>query len=1061
MMTINLQAAYDQARHFLETNDTERAIAVAQHILSSFPDNLEAHLILGEAHVALRQFETAQKFLQRVIAADPENIPAHVGLGIIYERLGKAPQAVAEFEQALEIKPDMPELRSQLLRLYTDAWGPEGAQLRLSRAGLARLYAKGHMLLQAIQEFRSVIADHPDRFDARVGLAEVLWRDGQDRNAQAICKEILAERKDVLKANLLLGYIKLATGDNEGERYWRVAQELDPYQNVAQAIFEVLPNTVEAKTTLPAWDEAAWSEQVAQEARKQEAEAAAKALAAAPPPPQEAPSSTASPASHHPADEFDFGFGVPETPSLPQQPSEIPDEAFLANLLQVNVAGATQHPSPHEPEDLLTDLELSPFSFDDFGDTAEHAPPRAASLASEPSAPSKPSAPVPVTLSSPPAEVAEPEMRPFSLEELGLTEDEIKSFTEPSTTATAEPAPSATPEKVKAESAFEEDFGMTPFSFDDFDLAAEEASPPPQHDSPPAKAPSPSLPVSSKSGSLPDAGQAKEAAQKEAPGADAAFEEDFGMAAFSFDDFEPSSKQATPSAPAVRKGKPASQPRGDMPASFGMGFGQEPFSDDEDLALDEEDFTLPSPPKVAEPAPAPASKGTPSSKPSFSDTSDEDLGFEPFSLEDISLHEEANRVVPVIGRSDDDLPTAEAFDWSQQDVEPPPKEPSRVVEDYGFDSDEGVDDLQPFAFSLDDLDIEESKALDVHSRSLPPSLQPFSLDESSDLPNQASLRPARPNAPLPEADEITTERGAFSWQVPASKPGTDFLHDNAPPDQQKGSIFAKLQKQREELVLEEVEEVTLPSLNEGDEEVSFFSDDDVHLWDEEQQVVPDQASSPNLAANALQAAEEAALDLTPSSFNIPARNLPASETLAPAPKLSSPSPKEEEPYEPELIPFTLEDLGLTPEEIESLSTGSISQGSESKDYRPEPTENDELDFTPFSLDDLGLSEENLDLFSSPPETKKPSASKPISSPPSPPKAFADEPALDPFSAETFALPHPDSAPSLPPKEEGEPAPSASEPFSFDDFELGELETSSPPPASAKNPSLLTILGLAN
>ena len=64
------------------------------------------------------------------------------------------------------------ELRSQLLRLYTEGWGSENAQLRLSRAGLARLYAKGHMLPQAISEFRQVIADQPGRFDAMVALAE-------------------------------------------------------------------------------------------------------------------------------------------------------------------------------------------------------------------------------------------------------------------------------------------------------------------------------------------------------------------------------------------------------------------------------------------------------------------------------------------------------------------------------------------------------------------------------------------------------------------------------------------------------------------------------------------------------------------------------------------------------------------------------------------------------------------------------------------------------------------------------------------------------------------------
>lgn len=123
MATMSLQAAYDQARSYLEANQVEQAVGVAQHILVYFPENLEAHRILGEAFLAGRQFDQAEQAFQRVLRSDPESIPAHVGLGITYERQGRIDQAVAEFEQALEVRPDMPELRGQLLRLYTDMWG--------------------------------------------------------------------------------------------------------------------------------------------------------------------------------------------------------------------------------------------------------------------------------------------------------------------------------------------------------------------------------------------------------------------------------------------------------------------------------------------------------------------------------------------------------------------------------------------------------------------------------------------------------------------------------------------------------------------------------------------------------------------------------------------------------------------------------------------------------------------------------------------------------------------------------------------------------------------------
>lgn len=258
MARMSLQTAFDQARQWLETNDLDRAIGMAHHILETYPHCLEAHQMLGEAHLANRQYEEARADFERVLTFDPEHIPALVGLGMTCERLGQLDHAISAFERALEIKPDLPELRSQLLRLYTDAWGSEYAHLRLSRAGLARLYAKGYMMPQAISEFRQVVADHPDRFDSRVALAEVLWRDEQEEEAADVCRSILAKQSNVLKANLILGYIELAAGNPSGEQFWKTAAAIDPYQSMARALFESLPPVDVPEPTLPEWDETEW-----------------------------------------------------------------------------------------------------------------------------------------------------------------------------------------------------------------------------------------------------------------------------------------------------------------------------------------------------------------------------------------------------------------------------------------------------------------------------------------------------------------------------------------------------------------------------------------------------------------------------------------------------------------------------------------------------------------------------------------------------------------------------------------------------------------------------------
>jgi tetratricopeptide (TPR) repeat protein len=259
MASVSLQVACDQARQWLEGGDVDRAMGLARHILVSHPHNLDVHRIIGEAHLASRNLQDAQAACETVLRADPENIPARVSLGITHERRNEVPQAIAAFELALEIKPDLAELRNRLLRLYADAWGNEYAQLRLSRAGLARLYARGNMLPQAISEFQHVINEAPDRLDIHAALAEALWRNEDEAEALRFCREVLTHHADLLKANLIVGFLEMAHGSVEGEQCWERALALDPYLQVARTLFDRIPPQRAVDPLVEAWDEQRWA----------------------------------------------------------------------------------------------------------------------------------------------------------------------------------------------------------------------------------------------------------------------------------------------------------------------------------------------------------------------------------------------------------------------------------------------------------------------------------------------------------------------------------------------------------------------------------------------------------------------------------------------------------------------------------------------------------------------------------------------------------------------------------------------------------------------------------
>ena len=475
MARMSLQTAFDQTRQWLESNDLDRAIGMAQHILQSYPQSIDAYQALGEAYLAAHQYDRACEAFESVLRFDPEHIPAHVGLGMTCERLGRLDRAVTAFERALEIKPDMPELRSQLLRLYTEAWGSEYAHLRLSRAGLARLYAKGHMLPQAISEFRQVIGDQPERLDAQVALAEALWRDEQEEEAADLCRDILATHPEALKANLILGYLTLAAGNPDGEQYWRAAAAMDPYQTTARSLFDTMPPVQLPEPMVPEWDEEAWLrqrevEQVEQLSPTRPMEAAVPVAAVLEPPP-------------------------------PPPPVYADSDDFLASLLAVDTAP----PVVSQPVD-GTEIEISadtrPFTLEELGLSDEEiaglgVPAFAESLPAEPVPPSgEPVAEMPPA--APAEEVLDlGAMQPFTLEELGLSDAEIASLESIEAPPPAAPAEEALDlgamrpftleelglseaeiaslESIEApvppDTAIEDiDIAMQPFSLDDLDL---------------------------------------------------------------------------------------------------------------------------------------------------------------------------------------------------------------------------------------------------------------------------------------------------------------------------------------------------------------------------------------------------------------------------------------------------------------------------------------------------------------------------------------------------------------------------------------------------------------
>jgi tetratricopeptide (TPR) repeat protein len=238
MAEVNLQDYCEEAKELIRSDSYDQAIAVCRHILEHFPKHITSYRLLGEACLEKGDYVEAANLFKRVLSVDLEDVIAYVGLGIIYDEQGALEEAIWQLERAFELTPGNAEIRRELQRLYQERDGTAPPRLRLTPAALGRLYLKEELYERAIDEFRGVLEEDPDRPDIQVALAQALWWSDQRREAAEVCKDILDKLPNCLKANLILGEILLNSDrEEEGQTLLRKAQALDPENIVAQELF--------------------------------------------------------------------------------------------------------------------------------------------------------------------------------------------------------------------------------------------------------------------------------------------------------------------------------------------------------------------------------------------------------------------------------------------------------------------------------------------------------------------------------------------------------------------------------------------------------------------------------------------------------------------------------------------------------------------------------------------------------------------------------------------------------------------------------------------------------
>jgi len=218
----------------ISSGHIDEAMANCQNVLTYFPEALEAQRLLGEVYLAQGQLEEAKQTFEWVLTNDPENVIVYCDRALISERSSDIDTALDCYQQAYELSRGNANIRQEFNQLSARAGQQE---FMFSRAGLARLYMRGDLLTQAIQEWDAVLAISPERLDARLGLMETYWREGMYEKAEGIATLLLEEIPTCLKALLYLAHITSISNVQRAHELLRRAEALDPDLTMAQEVF--------------------------------------------------------------------------------------------------------------------------------------------------------------------------------------------------------------------------------------------------------------------------------------------------------------------------------------------------------------------------------------------------------------------------------------------------------------------------------------------------------------------------------------------------------------------------------------------------------------------------------------------------------------------------------------------------------------------------------------------------------------------------------------------------------------------------------------------------------
>src|SRR4030043_1720663 len=234
MAIIPLRAYNREIEGMIDNGQLDEAVAHCRHILATFPKHIAIYRLLGKAHLEQQGISDATDIFLRVLSAIPDDFIANVGMSIIRQDENNIDASIWHRELAYEAQPANTAIQDELRRLYGRRDGMQPPKLRLTRGALAKMYAKGGLLDQAVPELRAAISEDPNRYDLQLLLAGMYFQTSQRVEAIDTCVNILKILPFCVSANQILAAALPETEQSStSKNYRQIAISMDPYFSFA------------------------------------------------------------------------------------------------------------------------------------------------------------------------------------------------------------------------------------------------------------------------------------------------------------------------------------------------------------------------------------------------------------------------------------------------------------------------------------------------------------------------------------------------------------------------------------------------------------------------------------------------------------------------------------------------------------------------------------------------------------------------------------------------------------------------------------------------------------